>query len=105
MKSASIAPANTTGNSAKPVTSSSSPGSGLTGGAQLDRAAVEIGADQFAALVLVEDDVSVLQLFEVFGGVVGAKLARRQKTVAAGGAADRDAIDRQRHDRRRRKGR
>ena len=71
---------------------------GLDGSAQLGRAAVEIGADQLAALVLVEDDVSVLQFFEVFGGAVGAKLARRQKTVAAGGAADRDVIDRQRHD-------
>ena len=51
---------------------------------QLGGTAVELGGDQLAAPLVVEHDMGVLQLFAIFGDIVGADRARRQKAVAAG---------------------
>ena len=64
---------------------------------QFRRAEVEIGADQLAPFVLIDDDIGMLQLFAIFVSTVGAERARRQKPVAAGLAADRDLIKIERH--------
>ncbi len=95
MLAASIAPISTTGNSTSPVTSSSSPGSGLTLSPSLRREPVEIAGDQIAAAVLVEDDVGRFELFEIVGRVIDRDLALGQKAMPARRAADRHKAERQ----------
>ena len=49
---------------------------GFDGNLQLRRTASEIGADQLSALVMIDDDIRVLEFFEIFRGAVDAELAR-----------------------------